>query len=283
MQGTPLKSAQRLHAIFLDIDGTYADFGIVPEAHVAAVRGARAAGHKVLLCTGRPLSMLPASILAAGFDGLVASAGAYVEIGGNVLMDRRLSDRLAERAIAALDEYGAIYVLEAPEALYVPPMVEKPLSAIIDSHFSVGPEGEPTGAEAILESLRPWAVGEASFAKISVFDARVPVRQIAATIGEGVAVVENSISAASRHSGELFGRGVSKADGVHVALAALGMELADTIAFGDGENDLEMIAMAGLGVAIENSHSGLLALADRTTPPPSREGIAVAFRELGLI
>ena len=68
-----------------------------------------------------------------------------------------------------------------------------------------------------------------------------------------------------------------------MAIKHLGIDRADTIAFGDGENDLEMVAYAGLGVAIEGSHPGLLVLADRTAPPPSRDGIAAAFAELGLI
>ncbi|NTV39192.1 MAG: HAD hydrolase family protein, partial [Demequinaceae bacterium] len=59
-------------AIFLDVDGTYAHHGLVPPAHAAAVRAARAGGHLVFLCTGRPVSLLPQHLTAAGFDGVVA-------------------------------------------------------------------------------------------------------------------------------------------------------------------------------------------------------------------
>ncbi|WP_062004977.1 MULTISPECIES: HAD family hydrolase [Arthrobacter] len=76
MTAQPRTTAKTIHAVFLDVDGTYADYGVVPDAHVRAVRSARAAGHKVFLCTGRPVSMLPEHILEAGFDGLIASAGA---------------------------------------------------------------------------------------------------------------------------------------------------------------------------------------------------------------
>ena len=110
---------QTIHAVFLDVDGTYADYGLVPEAHARAVRAARSAGNKVLLCTGRPVSMLPPHILEAGFDGLVASAGAYVEVAGEVLMDRRLPAELAAKTLATLDAHEVIYVLESPESLNV--------------------------------------------------------------------------------------------------------------------------------------------------------------------
>ena len=56
-------------ALFLDVDGTYAHRGVVPAGHVAVVRAARARGHAVLLCTGRPRSMLQPRLLEAGFDG----------------------------------------------------------------------------------------------------------------------------------------------------------------------------------------------------------------------
>ncbi|MBV1781396.1 Cof-type HAD-IIB family hydrolase [Paeniglutamicibacter sp. ABSL32-1] len=282
MHAEPHAPTKTIHAVFLDVDGTYADYGVVPQAHAHAVRAARAAGHKVLLCTGRPLAMLPAHILEAGFDGLVASAGAYVEVDGEVLMDRRFPAEMAARTLAALDAHDAVYVLETPEALHVRREAEPRLREIIEAHFSQRPDARASGSSAILGSMAPIPE-HPSFAKISVFEAPVSVGSIAAEIGQDVAVVENSIADEGRHTGELFRRGISKADGVAVAIDYLGIDRADTIAFGDGENDLEMVAYAGLGVAIEGSHPGLLELADRTAPPPSRDGIAAAFAELGLI
>ncbi|GAA1861430.1 HAD family hydrolase [Paeniglutamicibacter psychrophenolicus] len=282
MHAKPQMPTKTIHAVFLDVDGTYADYGLVPEAHAKAVRAAREAGNKVLLCTGRPVSMLPAHILEAGFDGLVASAGAYVEVAGEVLMDRRFPADLATRTLAALDAHDAIYVLESQESLHVSKAAEQRLREIIEDHFSQTPDGQGTGSDAILDALTAIPAKPA-FAKVSVFESPISVGAMAQEIGEDIAVVENSIASEGRHSGELFQRGISKADGVAVAIERLDISQGDTIAFGDGENDLEMIAYAGIGVAIEGSHSGLLALADRTAPPPSRDGIASAFAELGLI
>lgn len=272
-----------IHAIFLDVDGTYADFGVVPAAHVRAVRAARKAGHKVLLCTGRPVSMLPESILGAGFDGLVASAGAYVEVAGEVLLDRRFPADLAARTVAVLDAHDAVYVLEAQESLHVAAAAEQRLRAIVEGHFQRSPDGHAQGSSAILGSLQPWSTTSPAFAKVSVFEAPVEMGLIAAEIGAEIAVVANSIASEGSHAGELFQRGISKADGVAVAIEHLGIARADSIAFGDGQNDVEMIAYAGLGVAIDGSSPELLALADRTAPPPSREGIATAFADLGLL
>ncbi|OFI39157.1 hypothetical protein BIU82_15770 [Arthrobacter sp. SW1] len=272
-----------VRAVFLDVDGTYADYGVVPEGHVRAVQAARAAGHKVFLCTGRPVSMLPNAIRGAGFDGLVASAGAYAEVDGEVLLDLRFPGDLAVRTVAALDAHDAVYVLEAQEALHAPPSARERLCAIIEEHFSQRADGRDAGSSAILGALNYSAdLAKVPFSKVSVFDAAAPMRQLVDEIGEGIAVVENSIADEGRHTGELYQRGISKADGVAAVIAHLGMPREHTIAVGDGENDLEMLAFAGVAVAIEGASPELLALADRTAAPPAKEGLVAVFEELGL-
>lgn len=275
-------AAKTARAVFLDVDGTYADYGIVPEGHVRAVRAAREAGHRVLLCTGRPVSMLPESILGAGFDGLVASAGAYVEVSGTVLVDRCFPADLAARTVAALDTHDAVYILEAQEALHVSPAAAERLRAIVHAHFSQAPGG-PAGSSAILDAVHQTADRAAvPFAKVSVFDSPIAMELLVNEIGSDIAVVANSVADNGRHAGELFQRGISKADGVAAVIAHLGIARGDTIAIGDGANDLEMIAYAGIGVAIEGSAPEVLAIADRTAAGPRQEGLTDAFADLGL-
>lgn len=276
-------TAKTARAVFLDVDGTYADYGVVPGGHVRAVRAAREAGHRVLLCTGRPVSMLPGTILAAGFDGLVASAGAYVEVAGTVLVDRRFPADLAATTVKVLDAHDAVYILEAQEALHVSPAASERLRVILDTHFSQAPEG-PVGASAILAAVHATADrGTVPFAKVSVFDSPVAMECLVEEIGGDIAVVANSVADEGRHSGELYQRGISKADGVAAAIAHLGIAREDTIAIGDGANDFEMIAYAGIGIAIEGSTPELMAIADRTAAGPRQEGLVAAFAELGLL
>ena len=276
-------TAKTARVVFLDVDGTYADYGVVPEGHVRAVRAAREAGHRVLLCTGRPVSMLPESILAAGFDGLVASAGAYVEVVGTVLVDRRFPADLAARTVSALDAHDAVYILEAQEALHVSPAASERLRVILDAHFGQAPEG-PVGSSAILAAVHATADrGAVPFAKVSVFDSPVAMECLVEEIGGNIAVVANSVAGEGRHAGELYQRGISKADGVAAVIAHLGIAREDTIAIGDGANDIEMIAYAGVGIAIEGSTPELMAIADRTAARPRQEGLVAAFAELGLL
>lgn len=271
-------------AIFLDVDGTYAHRGEVPPGHASVVRGARAAGHVVLLCTGRPKAMLPARILDAGFDGIVAAAGGYVEIDGQVLIDQRFPARLAQRAVAVLIAHDVAFILEAPEALHGPPGVDRRLAALLAAHQRPRP-GEPhEGPHDILDRLTMTDdLGGASFGKITCFDSPVPVAALRDEIGGPIGVIPSSIPGMGDTAGEIFLEGVHKAVGTRAAARHFGIADADVVAFGDGLNDVEMLAEAGVGVAIEGADPRVLAVADRVAAGPESEGLVVAFRELGLL
>ncbi|MCI1749146.1 MAG: HAD hydrolase family protein [Acidipropionibacterium sp.] len=71
--------------------------------------------------------------------------------------------------------------------------------------------------------------------------------------------------------------------GIATVESHLGVDRADTIAIGDGMNDLEMIGYAGTGVAVLGAPAEVLAQAQMTIPGPTEGGIAQCFEELGLI
>ena len=56
-----------------------------------------------------------------------------------------------------------------------------------------------------------------------------------------------------------------------------------TIAFGDGDNDLEMMDFAEYGVAMGNATPALIAAADTVTDDINSDGLYNAFKKLGLI
>ena len=121
-----------------------------------------------------------------------------------------------------------------------------------------------------------------SFAKVTCFDSPVPVGEIAAELGGGVGALPSSIPGMGDSSGELFMAGVHKAVGIAAVVEHLGLSREDVVAIGDGPNDIEMIEYAGVGVAIEGSDEGVLAVADRTAPGPEQEGLVTVFAELAL-
>ncbi|WP_111768804.1 HAD hydrolase family protein [Nakamurella deserti] len=268
--------------IFLDFDGTYAQHGLVPAGQLAAVRDARAAGHRVFLCTGRPKSMIPDGVLEE-LDGFVAAAGGYVEIDGEVLLDRRFPAALATAAVRVLDEHRIAYLLEAPEAVYGPPGVDRRLADLL-GHLSAPRTPEREGPADILATLvMSDDLSTTSFGKITYFASPLPGGALIARIGDGLGVVPSSIPDMGDTAGEIHLRSVHKAVGLQVVADHLGVDVTRTVAAGDGLNDLEMLAFAGVGIAIEGSDPRVLAAADTVAPRPRDDGLRVAFTALGLL
>ena len=73
--------------------------------------------------------------------------------------------------------------------------------------------------------------------------------------------------------------GAGKAAGVGRLLERLGISWAETAAFGDGENDAELLEAAGFAVAMEGGAQSLLPLADAVAPAAALDGAAAAVRE----
>lgn len=286
----PSQKTDRPRAIFLDIDGTYADHGLAPAAHVDAVRTARGLGHLVFVCTGRPLSMVPGHILDAGFDGVITGAGARVELNGEVLKDTRFAPGLAALIVETLDEHNAAYILEAPEALHGRTGVDRRLREVLGPVFAGRPQHDgvlSTDVDPLEDILGPMQYSDdlrsASYAKISCFDSPVPLTELMPIFGPEAALIPSSLSALGDRAGEIYMAGTHKAVGIQVLSERLGLQRGDIVAIGDSANDIEMLEYAGVGVAIEGGHPGVLAVADRVTPGPAGNGVALAFAELGLL
>lgn len=272
----------RRRAVHLDFDGTLARAGIMPRAQAEAVRRARAAGHVMVLSTGRPGSIVATDVLEL-FDAVVTSAGAHVRVGEELLRDVRFPEALARRTVEVLEAAGAAYALEAPEALWC--------SAASARRLEERRAGVPAPAEGdlgrgvldILDAVTvPEDLSACSFAKISVWSSRVPVEEIAAQLGDEIGALPNSISEDGRGSGELHLAGIDKADGLHLLAEHLGLPVEETVAVGDGPNDLGMLRAAGTAVVIRGSRPEVLATGDLEIAPPAEHGIEDAFTRLGL-
>jgi hydroxymethylpyrimidine pyrophosphatase-like HAD family hydrolase len=79
---------------------------------------------------------------------------------------------------------------------------------------------------------------------------------------------------------ELQPHGITKATGLAMAAARLGLGPEDAIAFGDMPNDVPMFSWAARGVAMANAHPELKAVADEITTTNEDDGVAVVLERL---
>ena len=62
-----------------------------------------------------------------------------------------------------------------------------------------------------------------------------------------------------------------------------GIDVTDTMAIGDGGNDIPMLRHAGIGVAMGNANETVKAEADYVTDTVDQDGIAKALQHFGLV
>lgn len=267
--------------VFIDFDGTFAHQGVAPLAHAEAVRRARANGHSILLCTGRAMSIVAPEV-AELFDGVIASAGAWVRVSDQVLQDLRFPAELGRRTVEVLLHHDVPFVLETPEALLCTPRSAAELRGRPRPPAPV--EGLGHGLQDLIDAISvPEDPASCSFAKISVWDSPLSVEQLAAELGPEVGALPNSITEESR-SGELHLTSIDKADGLRMVTEHLGLDLAATVGIGDGMNDLGMLRAAGTAIAIQGAPAAVLEAAGGVTVPgPLEHGIIAAFEQLDLI
>ena len=81
---------------------------------------------------------------------------------------------------------------------------------------------------------------------------------------------------------ELLPPGGSKGSALKTLLSQLKIAPARMMAVGDGENDLEMLQMAGVGVAVANAESMVKDIADHVTTASYGDGVAEAIERFVL-
>ena len=76
---------------------------------------------------------------------------------------------------------------------------------------------------------------------------------------------------------------VSKSLAILKTLEFFGIDKMDAIAFGDGENDIDMFELVGLGKAMGNANDTLKNVADFVTKKSSDDGIEYALKKFMII
>jgi hydroxymethylpyrimidine pyrophosphatase-like HAD family hydrolase len=82
------------------------------------------------------------------------------------------------------------------------------------------------------------------------------------------------------HFLEFAKAGVTKGAGMDFLAEHIGFTKAQTVAFGDGENDVELVEWPDYGVAVANAHERVKAVARWVCPPAEEEGVAQVLEAL---
>lgn len=271
--------------IFLDIDGTLTQPGsnTPPASAQDAVRMARAKGHKVVLCSGRNYGML-SPLLPYGFDGLVGSAGGYIEYGGQAIYDCPMTQAQRDRAMAAFARSGIYRTVESKCGSYT----DEGFKAFLRENAQSGGNSELLRWREQLEQdlgIRPMEEyrGEPIYKIVFMCRDRARLEDPVRVLGDEFEFCVQDTDQFGLINGELINKQFNKGTAVRRLSEYLAIPLEHTIAFGDSMNDLEMILTAGLGICMGNGSPLLKEKADAVCPPVEQDGLYAAFLQYGLI
>jgi hypothetical protein len=230
---------------------------------------AREAGLHVIVVTGRMVRSLQQALAPANLDDPFICYQGAVVVGdhGRWLRHEPIPLDLARATIAALADEGYSPNVYVDDELFVAddtPEARRYASLNrIDFHV-VGDllewlEDPPT---------KLVAVGDPE--QLDELEPRMKER-----FGEN-----EHISKSLPHFLEFARAGVTKGSGMEFLAQHLGFAREQTIAFGDGENDVELVEWAGYGIAVENAHERVKAVAEWICPPAADEGVAQVLEAL---
>lgn len=128
---------------------------------------------------------------------------------------------------------------------------------------------------SILEYVKSY---EGQIEKVNMFFAdeseRLEMRKKLAEVSDII------VSSSMPNNLEINAVGATKGEGILRLAEYLGLKPEQTMAFGDGENDFNMIQMAGCGVAMDNGDPELKKYADYITTSNDQDGVAEAIEKL---
>lgn len=239
------------YLIFLDIDGTIFDGRRVSDRVIEAIGLARKEGHKVFINTGRSYGNITEDIKTVGVDGFVTGLGTAVRLDGKVIRSCTMQKEIAKELSEYLIGRGLRSCFECEDGS---------VFMNTDNKRNMTDPSELDGRFADVRISKFTVFDDITEKDILFFEKNFTVFKYE-NYSEGVK------------------KGYSKAKGMEIAGNFLGVDKRHMMAIGDSMNDYDMIAYAGIGVAMGNADIRLKKRAEYITESVKNDGAAVAIEK----
>lgn len=263
-------------AVF-DIDRTLIppEAGVMAPETAQAIRTLQRRGIRTAIASGRMLHFLPDELRELGFDYYILSNGACVADGsGRIFAQETVDPAVAEALTRELVRRGL-----ALDIRYVGGMV--PGNPDLDVRDAMREYWKQMGVKFKPPKNLQWHIQPPAGEKPISFGACIPREQQAEVFAlfpqlEFLPVFDGPMC-------DINPKGISKATGIRRICALMGIDMSQVIAFGDDRNDLEMVAQAGIGVAMGNGIQAVRDAADYIAQPCGELGVVKALDHFGLL
>lgn len=255
-----------IKAAFFDVDGTLLSHKSksVPRSTREALDKLKAAGIPCIVATGRQIQemeKLPVSDLE--FDAYITLNGQLIlDADRQVLHGTPIRGNVKDYLLKLFDAHAIPFLMVEKDRVFLNfvdervELVQKAISSPIP------PLGKYEGGE-LYQACAYLAEGD---------------EKLLEPIAGDCVMTRWSVGGV-----DIIAKGGGKITGIKRYLAENGLEPGEIIAFGDGENDIEMLQFAGIGVAMGNADPEVKQAADYITSDIDEDGIANALKHFGLI
>lgn len=259
--------------LFFDIDGTLIECGLgiysITKSTRQALDRLKENGHDVFLATGRCKCFITDGVMDYPFSGYVTCNGGYVEYHGQPVYKAIVSSTAIRATMALCEKYDFNYYFEGTNNIYVRDRNNKRHLEFCEN-WGMKPE-------TVIDCFDPDKIE--TYIGMIVVNKTEDIPAMVETLGPYFDIQRHQ----SDCSFDLTLRGVSKAVGIKALVKKMNRDIKDTIAFGDGRNDIEMLETVGLGIAMGNAVIEAKSVADYETERIENEGIKKALEKFNLI
>lgn len=266
--------------VFVDLDGTFTDSEKkVPPANVAAMERAAELGIQFVPCTGRNVNGVPAEMLASpSVRYAVCSNGASV-------VDVRTGEALRTVEIAR-EQVLALYdaVRDLPVTFDVFLDGKMYLERARFDYIDATCPNDAAQRELFYRLRVPYdcpleeLLERGPVVKVNMLDSCEEHKRAVRAAVDGVEGLHWTYSLPMNT--EVLREGADKGDALAWLCEHLGVDVADSIAFGDSDNDTTMLEAAGTAVAMGNAKPSIKAIADAVTTSNDEAGVAAYLSPL---
>ena len=250
--------------IFCDLDGTLLmpDLVSMSDENKRALEELTRRGVYVVPCSGRTYNLIPKVLTDCPHVKYVASSNGtciYDRESGEIVIDNRPTKKERELMLDLLGEYDFFNCFHIDGDAYCEQSLcnsEDYARYGVDEYFGRFFENHATKAEGLIERTR----GESGYEMACIFSA--DAEQLAEMQKRMDATGIFRTAKSHINNVEVFPLRSGKGNAVRALAEKLGIDISDTIAVGDSNNDATMVAAAGLGLAVENAIPELKSVAD---------------------
>ena len=277
--------------IAIDMDGTLLNSDHrISTANLQAMKEAQAAGHIVMLCSGRPHDAL-SKFMKAEYDldlPVAGSNGAITCAGGRTIHSAALDVDLAARIFEYLEEDKHPFKIYTNKGVFnIDGFLDR---AKIDFDLLPAEATRSINVERFLEYLK--AVGSqpiTTFEELSQQEGLEIFKFFVSTLLPAKkSEIESRLQTFKGPMGftssapqniEIMSDLGHKGTGLREMARHFGISMENTVAIGDNFNDLPMMKAAGLSIAMGNAEAPVKELCDVVTKTNDEDGVAFAIRE----